>query len=1226
MNRKDRKMNKLISILLAFAMIMQSVSGTVVLADDTQPEILESTQVMDVEDTEEPEEVQLPQEEQPQETEGQDASAKEEADASAPEETQISGETEISQETQIAEEGQTEEIFTDHPMADPMPAAEEGLTEINLSTVSVEQVYLLTNAQFVSTSAGDILTGTGNGYRLTGSGQDTGTRTVYVGDNTYNGNPYSGQQDISVDLAGTGSELSVLQINPIAKGDGGFGSVRLSVSKSSRIGTLKLMENAQAVLTLSDALEIGNMELAAGSSLTIQAGSYSFTVTGSTTGGGSIALSGSSLVFHNLDAGSITLDNAVMDASGCKVAATDHLTVNSSTVQNASLLGFEEEVTGAKTVSFTGSGNALHNIGAVGTTENGTANVSITGAETISNASDTNFICDYGIAYLHDGAELTKEDTWPDTYRVKYTGTISGTGEMIGYHQKVGTYIGTADQIQLPVYVQKGYTCKGWTCGEDSTVNTVLPAGYASNLTLNAMMEPASVTVRVDLGYIPDENSNDDYQTLNQVTTYENRVWGDVVALPAPYRFGYQFQGWKILPGDENSALIKDSYTVSLEDAEESEDGTFSIALTAVWTADHFPIRFLISSNVDLNKLKVQTDDTTIYDSVSAFAQSNSYVKWDETKHLLQFDDFVYGEKLSDYLTGIGLSQLPILLDQREGAEKQEFAGWSTPSGAMLLEDMTFSAGSILDNKGEGESLADYEAKIISTPVLLTSLWGTGQYKLTVDVVDGWELLVNGQVQTPNGSEKTMTISVTTGSELVWRCSATNPLNFSRWTFTEGFLPEETTYDSGASYLTWKAVMPYRNIKSSYTSDLSSLYVDLSVSKITFEEKVTMPNGRTVDGFWYTQVMTPSEYDGMKVNALSPAFQADASYAGHQDEYFYVWDYTDSFRVTCKNENTKNQLTLVSAMTITLKDCKMIATDAYRDQAAGTKLGGIELENLYDDQGKNMSQALANTDLTQYANVVLDTDKTNQYTVYLNLKGDNNVIADISTSGFHAEAKFGGTVYVQGIDNGNSKAVLGTIFGDFSCTIQKLDVTAYAKETPFRYLTYTSRVGSVYFNQSSIQAKDRIIFTYSMYMNVADSQLYVREARGYYYGINISGASYAHIYGDVLSNRHSMSVKGSSSVVIDGNVLTTNQDQYASGDINTSGYVIVKGTVYDASNTRFTNGTVICNTLIVGSYITTNGSARLVTNLITTNTYSNIQYDKAAGRYYPSLNSSDARV
>lgn len=986
------------------------------------------------------------------------------------------------------------------------------------------------------------------------------------------------------------------------------------------------MENAQAVLALSDALEIGNMELAAGSSLTVQAGSYSFTVTGSTTGGGSIALSGNSLVFHDLDAGSITLDNAVMDASDCKVAATGSLTVNSSTVRNASLLGFEEDVTGAKTVAFTGSGNALQNIGAVGTTENGTANVSITGAETISNASDTNFICDYGITYFHDGAELTKEDTWPDTYRVKYTGTISGTGEMIGYHQKVGTYIGTADQIQLPVYVQKGYTCKGWTCGEDSAVNTVLPAGYASNLTLNAEMESASVTVRVDLGYTPDENSNDDYQTLNQVTTYENREWGDVVALPAPYRFGYQFQGWKLLSADENSGLIKDSYTVSLEDATESEDGTFSIALTAVWTAKHFPLRFLISSNVDLTKLKVQTDDTTVYESVSAFAQSNSYVIWDEAKHLLQFDDFVYGEKLSDYLKGIGLSQLPILLDQREGAEKQEFAGWSTPSGAMLLEEMTFSVGSILDNKGEGESLADYEAKITNTPVVLTSLWGTGQYKLTVDVVDGWELLVNGQVQTPNGSEKTMTISVTTGSELVWRCNATKPLNFSRWTFTEGFWPEETTYDSGASYLTWKAVMPYRNIKASYTSDLSSLYVDLSVSKITFEEKVTMPNGRTEDGFWYTQMMTPSEYDGMKVNALSPAFQANASYVGHQDEYFYVWDYGDTFQITSKNIDTQNQLTLVSAMTITLKDCKMIATDAYRDQAAGTKLGEIELENLYDDQGKNMSQALENTDLTQYANVVLDTDKTNLYTVYLNLKGDNNVIADISTSGFHAEAKYGGTVVVQGIDNGNSKAVLGTIFGDFSCTVQKLDVTGYAKKTPFRYLTYTSRVGSVYFNQSSIQAKDRTVFTYSMYMNVADSQLYVREARGYYYGINISGASYAHIYGDVLSNRHSMSVKGSSSVVIDGNVLTTNQDQYASGDINTSGYVIVKGTVYDASNTRFTNGTVICNTLIVGSYITTNGSARLITNLITTNTYSNIRYDKETSRYYPSLNSSDSRV
>ena len=144
MNRKDRKMNKLISILLAFAMIMQSVSGTVVLADDTQPEVLESTQAVDVEDTDGPEEVQQPQEEmlqeeqiqeeQPQETEGQDASAKEEADASASGETEISGGTQItgepqtSQEADIAEEDQTEEIFTDHLMDDPVPAAEEGLT------------------------------------------------------------------------------------------------------------------------------------------------------------------------------------------------------------------------------------------------------------------------------------------------------------------------------------------------------------------------------------------------------------------------------------------------------------------------------------------------------------------------------------------------------------------------------------------------------------------------------------------------------------------------------------------------------------------------------------------------------------------------------------------------------------------------------------------------------------------------------------------------------------------------------------------------------------------------------------------------------------------------------------------------------------------------------------------------------------------------------------------
>ncbi len=1225
MNRKDRKMNKLISILLAFAMIMQSVSGTVVLADDTQPEILESTQVMDVEDTEEPEEVQLPQEEQPQETEGPDEAAKEEADASAPEETQISGETEISQETQIAEEGQTEEIFTDHPMADPVPTAEEGLTEINLSTVSVEQVYLLTNAQFVSTSAGDILTGTGNGYRLTGSGQDAGARTVYVGDNTYSGTSYSGGQDISVDLADTGSELSVLQIQPIVKGEG-FGTVMLSVSSSSRIGTLRLMENAQAVLTLSDALEIGNIELAAGSSLQIRAGSYALNVTGNTTGSGSVILSGSSLTFQGLDVKSITLDNAVLNAMGGRVTATDSLTVNNSTVQNASLLGFNEEVTGARTLTFTGSGNELHNIAAVGTTETGKANVTITGAETISNASDTNYFCDYGITYLYNGTELTKEDTWPDTYRVKYTGTISGTGTITGYHQASGTYVAETGQIQLPVYEQKGYSCQGWTLGEDTTVNTVLPSGYASDLVLNAVMEAASVTVTVDLGYTPNENSNDDYDTLEKVTTHEC-IWGDVVTLTTPYRFGYVFQGWKIATAGEDSALIKDSYTVSLEDAQESEDGAFSIALEAVWTADDFPIRFLISSNVDLTKLKVQTDESTVYDSVSAFAQSNPSVIWNEADHLLEFATIVYGEKLSDYLTRIGLSQLPVLLDQREGAEKQEFAGWSTPAGAMLSEDMTFSVGSILDNKAEGESLVTYESKIKSIPVLLTSLWGTGQYKLTVDVADGWELLVNGEVQTPNGSEKTMTLSVATGSELVWRCSATNPLNFSRWTFTEGFLPEETTYDPGARYLTWKAVMPYKNITANYVADLSTLYIDLAVSKITFEQNVTMPNGRTVDGFWYTEMMLPSEYSGMKANALSPAFQADASYTGHENEYFYIWNFSDAFRITSKNVYTKNQLTLVSAMTVTLRDCKMEATDAYRDNAVGTKLGGIELENLSDDQGGSMSQTLAGQDLTQYANVILNTDTTNQYTVTLNLKGDNNVIADISTSGFHSETKYGGTVVVQGIDStGNSKAELGTIFGDFACTIQNLDVTAYEKETPFNYLTYTSRAGSVRFYTSNINAKESTVFTYSSYLNVVNSQFYVKEVRGYYYGITMSGSTYAHIYGDVLSNRHSMSVTGDASVVVDGNVMTTSQDQYATGDINTTGYVIVKGTVYDSANTRFTNGTVICNTLIVGSYITTNGSARLITNLITGNTYSMIRYDASAGRYYPDPTSGSRGV
>lgn len=213
-------------------------------------------------------------------------------------------------------------------------AAATSLTPIDLGTVSVNDVYILTNNQFVSTS--DVQTGTGNGYQLAESTSST-AKKVYVGDNTYSGTAYVANSDISVEIAGTDKNLSLLDILPVNKGTY---TVNANVSKDSKITTLKLEKNAKLTLNLEAALTVEKVELESESELIVNANKENFKITGDTTGAGSITVSGDNISVHNTSVGSFVANKATVDANGNSISAINILSVNGSTISNADFFGY----------------------------------------------------------------------------------------------------------------------------------------------------------------------------------------------------------------------------------------------------------------------------------------------------------------------------------------------------------------------------------------------------------------------------------------------------------------------------------------------------------------------------------------------------------------------------------------------------------------------------------------------------------------------------------------------------------------------------------------------------------------------------------------------------------------------------------------------------------------------------------------------------------------------
>lgn len=1007
---------------------------------------------------------------------------------------------------------------------------------------------------------------------------------------------------------------------------------------ADEVSKLVLNANESKTLTLTTDTEYSGIELGDGSALSVDTQGHKFNVTGDITGKGKLTLKGKNITVQNISVSDLVFDGATVDALDSskenthKLVAAENLTIQNSEISNAAFLGYDETVTGTHTLTFDGTGNNLLNIALVGIYKDAKANVLISGVSLITTTTNTSFCYDNKIVYKYQDNELTAKSEWPVSYRSTYSGNTANA-IVIGYHtsETDGTFksVTTEESVQLPKYAEEGYVYNGWIIGENENVVKNLPQKLSGDITLNASMTASELTVTTDLGYKPSADTNDDYENLNEEKS-QSSTWGDTITLSTPSRFGYIFTGWKVTKDNDNvqdQSTYTNSYISRLKDAVQTENGSYIIHLQAQWTAQSFPFRFFIK-DADTDYMKVKVGDQS-YDSIQAFAGAHTNITWNSQTSQLELSDIQYGESLSSYLERIGISEVPELIDTRDAQSKKEFEGWTTPGGNLLTDGIAFELGGILDNKSESATLTGYETSIRSTPLFLTSIWKDTEHKLTIKNATGWDILLNDEVQKldANGNAE---LTVEVGSSITFRCSAGNPENFSLWNFSDGFLPEETQYSSSAKYIFYTTIMPYSDVSAVYTNS-SKTYIDIAQSAITFEEDVKLPSGRTADGFWYSSEMKQSEYtnsDGqiVSINAMTPAFKEDSD----TGRYFYIWDSASGFRVTSQNKETQNQLTVTNAMNLYLLDCNLVATETYKKEAVGTKLYSVQLERLADGTGTNTVKELelSKNQFSACGNIVIDTKKTPLYTLSLYMEGNKNKIADITTDGFHSQNAYGGAVYMYGSNNQKKDVQLSTVFGDFSVTFKNLNITPYDEEdSSFQYLVYTAMTGRPYFTNCTVAAPKKRIYTFAREIQITGTGNFeIDELKTYYEGVKLKGNVRVHVHGDIYSERHPLTMADASSMVVDGNILTSTQDNYSSGEINTTGMLIVKGTIFDASNMSFTNGTVICNVLEAGQSLSVKANAKLITNMITANLYRYLSFNTDTSRYIPSNGASESKI
>lgn len=1036
---------------------------------------------------------------------------------------------------------------------------------INLSQYS--DALRIYNSTYYTSPTGAIIVNAQSGYSLAG----TAAVPVFVGDQPMDGNDdtNASNQDISLTLKGLvmdpGKDLNIL---PVYNGERWTmitaQSLKITEEETHRssVHTMNVAKNAKLKLTLEGDMSVTSLILGAGSTLEIETQGYTLTAGEILGADANVIISGSGTVeCPEIQTKDLTVTGTALNAKGGSVIATGNIRVTNAAISNAAFFGYNGTAEGTKEITFSGI-VTCNAVTLMGTTKDANAIVKIIGINTLT-GSVTELVCDYALTYQNSDGTALSNPLWPTNYRVCYSG-LGGSVSVLGSTAD-GKY--TKGNVTLPEHAISGHGYVGWKLTDDSAPIVAL-SNQSGDLTLKLTMAAGTVAVSWDLMYNPDVNSND--EPLPNRTWTDSKRLGDTLYLSSPFRFGYRFAGWKITTGTTNGVYSSASYTIKLQDLTSTgAANAYELKLEAQWVPAEFPVNLNLAI-VPKENIELSTDGKTWLPPAEFAAQRN--LTWDATSSTLSLKGMTYDEPLGDFLAraiGVNLE----LRDTRQAPDQQRFYAWTTLTGEVMQSSDKYCIGSkLLGERPAEKTLMQWQEDLQLKPVNLSSAWTTMAYHLIVDLPDGWEVLVDGNVEEiPEGKVK-----ISSGSLVSLRSAVDNSNHISYWTFyslaTDGkpiyILPTERAYSAGDQYLYYDFVMPAKDVtaENSYAST-DPVYVDLAKSPITFAENVPY-NNRKLNGFWY----------GEKIGRMTPVF-----YDAEEEAYFYRWETSKAFYVTSNNVATDNQLTIINAMTggVYFKDCNLVATEGYRQAAKDRKLNGILMEYA----GSGMPNGLDGTDCSSYGNVILDNSVHKKYDTRLYMQGKNNVITAIFPSKMYKSEEYCGKLYIYGEGLSTSCATFGSVNYTGKLSISNLSIEGVNDE--YAYLLYTATAAymedGMDLSNCKIDAPHKRLYVGYEYIDITNCNVDVHSIFAAY-TLRVYQSSYVRVRNEVVAGIHLLDIYDAASLVVDGGMFSLNLlASYGESNITTSGYVIVKGMGF------------------VGTTLNKSGSGIMLSNMITCN-------------------------
>lgn len=535
-------------------------------------------------------------------------------------------------------------------------------------------------------------------------------------------------------------------------------------------------------------------------------------------------------------------------------------------------------------------------------------------------------------------------------------------------------------------------------------------------------------------------------------------------------------------------------------------------------------------------------------------------------------------EDFSSYVSVLGLT-LPTEDDvDRIG---YDFNGWYANNG--------FTGSPITSiSSGETGEKTFYASWIVSRYTLTVNV-SYGGNNIEAGLPEGWDLVIGKDLQ---GNDNVITLDsngqviVDKGQTVSLRTRYSQDASLAGWTINENIVFSER-YTAGDQYIYYDFRMPRHTVTATYGEEKDGC-IDISKSPITFEENVNV-GSRTQNGFWYQST----------IRGMSP-LKTD-----NDKGYFYAWDNSETFCVTSNGVATKNQLTIVGAMKVNLKNVNLIETDTFSSNASGNRFGESDIIS---------GNAVGNT--SPYANIIYDYTDHTSYTSYLYFIGTGNKVNAILSKTFNWANDYGSTIYLYGetSNSAENSVELGTIIGNYSIYFYNLTIDEY--DNDFTLLAFSNRSptgGAIQFSNCILNAPSKFIVAKGQSLYYVNSNIDIRTIYAYS-TLSLSGTSYVRVRENVISGYGTVSISGSASIVVDGNISPTYSHATSVTTINTNGFVIIKGHLFEATNLTFTKGTLIANEVVIGRTFNLRGGT-IVTNQIIQAPGKYPAYSKTSGTY-----------